>query len=523
MTSKSQSTVSLRHYVDVLWRRRLVILITLLVVPGAVLGFSLTRPATYDAVARIIAVSQAATLSVATDVKIDVQTPDQRGLQTLASFVATPEVAKRAAEKLGHSGDAGALMRDVTAEADPNADIITVTARSATANEAAALANAFAAAFVEWRTETQQASLEEAQQLVEAQLKAAAAGSAEYTLLLERRNQLDVLKTLVTGGVAVGETARAPAAPSSPKPLRDGVLAAAAALLLGVGLAFVREALDVKVHSAEELGELTDLPVIGAIPQLAKQERGESALLTLADSRGPAAEAFRFLRTNLEFVNFNRDVKVILVTSPLPSQGKSTTIANLAIALLRSGKRVAVVEGDLRRPAIHRFFKIPNTRGVTSVVSGDVSLAEAIQVLTFRESTMTAVTNTRPKASGAKTKAATPSELKLTVLPAGHLPPNPGEIVTSRQLDEILEELRRDHDYILVDAPPMFAVGDAAAMAGKVDGIIVVLRLSETTRDTIRAVEELLGRVPARTLGFVVTGVPRSAKGRYFHYDDYYG
>jgi receptor protein-tyrosine kinase len=530
VTSRTQSTVSLRHYIEVLWRRRLLILITVLVVPAAILGFSLTREERFASAARIIAVNQSAALKAATNLDISIDTPDQRGLQTLATFIATPEVARRAAEKLGYAGDPGVLMRDVSAEADPNADIIRVTAESATGKGAAALANAFAESFVEWRKETHQASLDQALQLVEAQLKVAAVGSEEHALLLERRSQLEILKTLVTGEVAVGEEAQTPSTPASPKPMRDGALAVAAALVLGLALAFVREALDIKVHSAEEIGELTDVPVIGAIPEISKQDRTEPALLTLTDSRGPSAEAFRFLRTNVEFVNFNRDIKVILVTSPQPSQGKSTTIANLAVALVRAGKRVAVVEGDLRRPAIHRFFKIANARGVTSVVSGTATLAEAVQSLTFKESTMTLATTARTPASSGKASAKggagaskTTGELTLTVLPAGLLPPNPGEIVSSRQLDTILDDLKRDHDYVLVDAPPMFAVGDAAAMAGKVDGLIVVLKLNETTRETLRAVQELLDRLPSRTLGFVVTGVPRGSKGRFYRYEDYYG
>jgi non-specific protein-tyrosine kinase len=113
-------------------------------------------------------------------------------------------------------------------------------------------------------------------------------------------------------------------------------------------------------------------------------------------------------------------------------------------------------------------------------------------------------------------------ELQLTVLPSGPLPPNPGEIVTSKQLTEVLQKLQATHDYVLVDAPPMFAVGDAAAMADKVDGVLAVLRLDQTTRDTLREVEMFLSRVPSRTLGIVVTGVPRSSKSKYYRYEDYY-
>jgi Mrp family chromosome partitioning ATPase len=222
-------------------------------------------------------------------------------------------------------------------------------------------------------------------------------------------------------------------------------------------------------------------------------------------------------------VNFNHDLNVIMVTSPLPGQGKSTTIANLAIALLRAGRRVAVIEGDLRRPSLHRFFKIANTRGVSNVVSGATPLSEAVQGLTFKDPTIAVTTPSGRKAvsPSAPGDVATSGDLKLTLLPSGPLPPNPGEIVTSRQLAAILDTLKQETDYVLVDAPPMFAVGDAAAMAAMVDGIIVILRLAETTADTIKSVEEFFSRVTAKPIGIVVTGVPRSAKGKYYRYDEY--
>ncbi len=514
----STETVGLRQYLEVLWRRKWIVLLFVVVVPAGVVAFSLSQPTEYAATARIIAVSQSATLSVATGADVNVQAPDERGLQTLASFVATPTVAERAAEALGDGTTPGELRAAVEAEVEPEANVITVTARGPTPAVAKDRADAVATTFVAWRQETQRAALEEALRLVEAQLKAEPAGSPERPGLLERRNQLEVLRTLVSGGVEVGEEATLPTEPASPRPLRDGVLAAGAALLLGVGVAFVREALDVKVHSVDEIAGLTDLPVIGAIPDFRRQERGD-ALALLDDPGSPAAEAFRFLRTNLEFVDFNHDVTTILVSSPLPSQGKSTTIVNLSVALLRSGKRVAVAEGDLRRPALHRFFKVGNAQGVTTVVSGATTLDDALQVLTFRGATPKV--RTRPGDGGPGQGSDDAGELKLTLLTSGPLPPNPGEIVTSSQLGEIIDTLKRDHDYVLVDAPPMFAVGDAAALAAKVDGMIVILRFDQTTQDTLHGVHDFVQRIPTRVMGIVVTGVPRGAKSRYYRYEGY--
>ena len=147
----------------------------------------------------------------------------------------------------------------------------------------------------------------------------------------------------------------------------------------------MRESLDVQVHTVDEIADALDVPLLGTVGQFRADERGAGRMVALEDPRSPAAEMYRFLRTNLEFVNFDRQAKTMLVTSPQPAQGKSTTIANLAVTLLRAGKKVALVEGDLRRPSLHRFFKVRNALGVTTVVSGATSLDEAVHTLTFTE------------------------------------------------------------------------------------------------------------------------------------------
>lgn len=526
MAEQTQSAVSLRRYGEILWRRKWLVLEVLIVIPAIVVAFSLTQPTAYDATARIMAESQSPSASVAVGANVDLSVPDERELETLASFVVTPEVAKAASEALGWPDDPALLMSQTVADTVPGADIIEVTSTRADPKQARDLANAFATEFVRWRKDAQQKTLSEAITLLDDQIALTSPDSAERSALTERRSQLDVLKSLLDGGLSVGETAETPGAPSSPKPVRNGVLAVAAALVLGVGLAFVRDSLDVKLHSAEEIAQLTDLPLIAAIPEFARSERGVDRLATLDDPRGPSAEAYRFLRTNLDFLNFNHDIKVVLVTSPLPSQGKSTTIANLAVALVGAGKKVSVVEGDLRRPTLHRHFKVSSARGVTNVVAGASTLDDAIHMVSLEGGHVTTSTapplrQVRSRGTTAAFESVSGSDLKLKVLTSGPLPPNPGEIVNSKQLGNILETLKADSDYVLVDAPPMFAVGDAAAMAAWVDGIIVILRLDETTADTVASVEEFFKRIPTRALGIVVTGVPRGSRGRY-RYDESY-
>jgi receptor protein-tyrosine kinase len=521
LTDQSESTASLRTYAQILGRRKWLIIETVVVVTAIVVFVSLLQPTLYSATARVMAQSQSPSVSVAVGTSIDLAKPDERELQTLASLAVTPEIMADAKALLGWKDQPATLMADVSAEADPNTDIISITAERPDPEGAAALANAAAAAFVTWRQKTLQKSLDEAIDLLTQQIDASTTESDARTALVERRAQLEVLKPLVSGGLTIGEAAQPPSVPSSPKPLRNGVLAFAAGLVLGVGLAFVREALDIKLHSAEEIAELSKVPVIAAVPEFRRQDRASSRVVVLEDPRSPSAEAYRFLRTNLEFVNFSNEVRVILVTSPQPSQGKSTTIVNLAVSLLRAGKRVAVVEGDLRRPSLHRFFKISSARGVTNVVSGTASLADALQTLHFSGDATPTVTTLSPDQPTGIVRNSARSELELLLLPSGPLPPNPGEIVGSPQFAAVLHELAGRVDYVLVDAPPMFAVGDAAAMAPNVDGMVLVLRLGETTGDTVKSVEGFFAQTPTRALGIVVTGTPRRGKGRYSQYGEY--
>ena len=282
------------------------------------------------------------------NLNVDTSAPDDREVETLESFVTTPQIAKIAATQLSPAPDPTDLLTHVKASADTSANIIYVTATEPAPQLAQTVANAFADSFVQWRRQQEQSTLTPAITTVQQQI--ATAAPADRAALVARQGQLVLLKALTTGDVSVGEAAQTPDSPSKPRPLRDGALAFAAACVLGIGLAFVRQSLDVKVHSVQEIENLTDLPILGEIPEFHKEERDKAKLITLEDSRGQVSESYRFLRANIEFVDFNRDVKSILITSPLPTQGKSTTIANLAVSLLRADKKVAIVEGTCGGP-----------------------------------------------------------------------------------------------------------------------------------------------------------------------------
>jgi polysaccharide biosynthesis transport protein len=507
MAEQTQSAFDLRHYLDVLWRHKWLVLQSVIVIPALVLIVSLNQSPTYQAASRVMIETQSSTINTATGQNLGNQQPDDRDTATMASFADTPEVLVQVKEQLGWNDEISQLEVDIKAKPNSDANVIEITATRPTAQQAAALANAVAITFVKWRRDSQQATLQEAIALLQTQIADAPPNSLAKQSLTDRRNQLEVLKALTTGGVSVGELAEVPTVPASPKPKRNTALAIGVGLLVGIGLAFLRDSLDTSIHNVEELAASSTATIITTIDELPKDYRKTGRLITLEDPRNPISEGYRLLRTNIEFLNFNHDLKTILVTSPLPSQGKTTTIANLAVVLLRASKKVALVEGDLRRPMLHKYFNLPNTIGLTSVVTGMSTLEEAAHLLTFRSdgssdaSSPTRLTHDDRHGEG----------LRLRLLTSGPMPPNPGEIAASQQLGDILAKLAAENDYVLVDAPPLLAVGDAATMAGRVDGVLVIVGLEGTTRRMMTEVDDFLTRVPARTLGLVVTGV---AKGK---------
>ena len=272
--------------------------------------------------------------------------------------------------------------------------------------------------------------------------------------------------------------------PVSPKPLRNIGLGLVLGLLLGVGLAVVRELLDNSVTSPEDVALVSPAPVLAHITndaQAVKQQPGDALAGT---SRW--AEAFRVLRTNMQYLEVDNDQKVFAVTSSVPGEGKSTTAINLAITLALTNQRVALVECDLRRPLIANRLGIDGAVGTTSVLIGKVSMREAMQ---------------------------TYGEGGLQVLACGPIPPNPSELLQSKAMESLLAQLRAEFDVVLLDAPPLLPVTDAALLAAETDGALVVVQYGKTTRDQLSHALERLEAVDAKTLGIVLNMVPAKRAG----------
>lgn len=266
-------------------------------------------------------------------------------------------------------------------------------------------------------------------------------------------------------------------------------------LLLGTALAVMRDLLDTTLKRPEEIEKATGAPVMAHIAY--DPDMDEHPLLTQQDTHTPRAEAFRMLRTNLQFLNLDVHPKAFVITSAVPGEGKTSTSVNLAIACAQSGRRTIIVDCDLRRPKVASVMGLVDSVGVTTTLVGQSTLTDAIQ-----------------RHAGSA----------VDVLTSGPLPPNPTEVLQSQVTRELLDELRASYDVVIVDAPPLLPVADAAILAAEVDGALLVIQHAKTTKDQIAHSLNRLEQVGARLFGAVVNMSPsRKRGGRYGYYYDSYG
>ena len=422
-----------------------------------------------------------------------------RAAQTQAEIARVPEVADRAvhAAKVTNRTP-GQLLGESSVSASSDSDLLTFTVTDRDPAIAARLATAYAGAYTSYRHELDTAALVKARQEVEGrleELKAAGAGqSTLYENLVEKDQQLRTMELLQGSNVLLSRSA-AGATQVQPKPTRNAILGGVLGLVLGVGLAFLRDVLNTRVRTGAEVESRLGLPLLGRIPEPSRRLRAKEKLIMLADPHTAEAEAFRVLATNVDFVNHDRGARTIMVTSALRGEGKSTTVANLAVAFARSGRRVALVDLDLRRPTIATFFGLKGRPGLTQVVLGHTRLDDAIAKI--------AVVDESELKLGAGNGSV---QGMLDVLPSGPLPPNPPEFLSQGGLSDVLTQVTERADLVLVDATPLLELSDAMALAARVDAVLVVSRMDDLRRSVLDEMSRVLSGVPVVKLGFVLTG-----------------
>ena len=279
--------------------------------------------------------------------------------------------------------------------------------------------------------------------------------------------------------------------PVSPQSVRNLLLAGLVGLVLGVALAILREVLDLTIKTAETLREVANAPLLAVVPFDATARK--SPLATVLAPHAARAEAFRHLRTNLQFVDVDRPVKVIVVTSAVPDEGKSTTAVNLALAFAEAGMKTLLIEADLRRPKVTEYLGLEGAVGLSNVLAGQVDADTVLQLW-------------GPHA--------------LNVLPSGVVPPNPSELLGSRTMASLMERFRDEFDIVVIDTPPILPVTDAAVVAAVADGAVMVTRAGRTAQARVRTALANLRAVDARVLGCVLN--MQRIKGNVdYHYYSY--
>jgi len=284
--------------------------------------------------------------------------------------------------------------------------------------------------------------------------------------------------------VTVTDAPEVPGVASSPHTVRNIALGAILGLVAGSIAAMLRALLDRSVKEVEEATELAGAPVIGLVLRDQALER-RHVVDRAAGSR--SLEDYRQLRNNLQFLNVDEPPKVIMVSSALPSEGKTTVVVNLALALADAGRSVTIIEADLRRPKVTRYLGLVGGVGLTNVLTGSAELDDVMQRYVQGDS-------------------------EIAVLAAGPLPPNPGELLASTHMQALLEKLRSENDFVLVDAPPLLPVADSSGLAVHMDGVLLSVRYGSTRKDQLQQAAATVERVGARTLGVILNIVPPKAQ-----------
>jgi capsular exopolysaccharide synthesis family protein len=374
-------------------------------------------------------------------------------VKTYSDLAKTPIVLLPVIARLELNTSANALAQDIAVSAAVDTTIIEITASSSSPVLAADIANAI--------SESLTAAVEE--------IETADASDAVSPVKLTMVQRADV-----------------PVSPVTPRVPLNLALGAFVGLALGLGGAVLRETLDNKVRNERDLQALTTAPVIGAIAfdPRAKQR----PLIVHADPRSPRAESFRTLRTNLSFIDVGTRGRTFVMTSSVQSEGKSTTGANLAITLADAGARVLLVDADLRRPKVAEYMGLEGAAGLTDVLIGRAELTDVVQPW---------------------------GKSKLSVLPAGKIPPNPSELLGSRAMAELIVLLEREFDAVIFDAPPLLPVTDAAILAKGVGGAIVVVAAGRTHKNQLKGALTALENVGAAVSGIVFTMMPTSGPDAY--------
>jgi capsular exopolysaccharide synthesis family protein len=500
MTERAEA-LSLLDYVRILARHKLLLVLVSLLVPVAALYFALGHDPRYEASAEVLLSRQnlASALTSISDPTADA--PPELLTSTQARLARVPDVVRRVFAAAGvERRPVDSFLEDSSVVGEANADILRFTVADEDPAVARALATAYAEEFTKYRFELETASLRSAEAELEdrlAELRMAGARRSSLSRALSaKQREVQTLQALQTGSANVIRRATS-AKQIDPRPLRALALSVPLGILLALASALVAHFLDTRVWSATEIARRLRLRLLGRIPDLPRRHRRPGRLVMLHRPRSRYAGVFRVLRANLELADRPHNSATIMFTSAVGDEGKSTTLANLAIALARTGKTVALLDLDLRNPTIARFFACEGRRGFTDVLGGRVELEDVL-----------VEASVRPDRASAQSLDPGGS---LRILPAGLQSANLADFAGTPAVAAVLERARLSADVVLVDTPPLLDGGDSIALSGQVDSLVLVTRARKTTRSVLAEARRLLAGSPAAKLGVVVTSADEDA------------
>lgn len=437
--------MELQDYARIIRDRWLVIVMTSVMAIGVALLLTTSATPMYKSSARLFVTTAQSDTSDAYQGGLF----SQQRVKSYANLLTGEEISRRVVEKLNLNESPRSLASRISGSVEPDTVVLSISIADTSSARARQLTQATAQVFVAY--------------VAELETPPGQSNPAVKASIVDR--------------------ATTPAGPFTPQPMRNLALALILGLLAGAGIAVLRDTLDNRVRSEDDIAEATnDAPVLGNIHF--DKSAVKSPLISGLGTHAPRTEAFRMLRTNLQFVNVDGGNKVFVVTSAVSGEGKSSTTCNIAQTMAAAGQHVLLIEGDLRRPRATDYLGLENTVGVTTVLVGRASLAQATQQVSDG----------------------------FDLLASGRIPPNPAELLQSGAMRRLLDEARAHYDVVLIDAPPLLPVTDAALLAAESDGALLVVQHNSTTRDQVANAVSRLESVGARLLGTIVTMSPHSKR-----------
>jgi Mrp family chromosome partitioning ATPase/capsular polysaccharide biosynthesis protein len=511
-------------YLAPIWRHRWIILALALMVALATYLYYGSKAKSYESSTDIyLGTSGVEELVTGTD-----QTGTEREVANQARVLRSRAVAARVARKIGFNGDPEELLGALEVVADPEADIVTLSAVWGDPRRAARLANEFAHAFLDQRLATRREDADRALESARgamAELGRSPAQAEERRELAARISELAVLRSLPSGSAKQLDRARPAPAPVAPRPARNAIFAFVLSIVFGAFAAYGVDRVERRIRRIDDVTPIYDAPVLGTIPRAAERLT-QPMPPVIPDS---LREPFRTLRTSLELAG--ADYGTLLITSGLPGEGKSTIARNLAMAYLESGREVVIVEADLRRPSAARWLSTPDEPGLAHVLSGEASLDDALHEVLCdtaglpARATLPGHNGTGPDGhseNGNLVLGVSGVPADLFLLPAGSHAPDPPTLLGSEALEQVLVDLAARFDVVLIDTPALLSVSDALPLLRQGLGTLVVSRLGTTTEKSAERVAEVIGRVQgAQLLGVIANDVPASSRRTRYGYPEY--